>query len=151
MWLLKKRQTTKRRGAVTVEFALIAPVFMTLVMGVTEVSRLFEVQNQLANAAREGARMAAMERTGGVNTNSKAIQDVKNFLKATGLDPEKVSVQIVDHNNPAKAFNLDDPANSLKYFEMKITVPYSATTPSLPVGPGDFNMNAKIVMRNIKL
>lgn len=53
-----------RRGAATVEFALVAPVFLTMILGVTEVSRMFEMQNQLQVAAREGARTGVMDRTG---------------------------------------------------------------------------------------
>lgn len=141
-----------RRGAVTVEFALIAPVFLVLTLGVVEVSRMFELQNQLSVAAREGARMATMERSGlvpeGQSTNAKVIQDVKNLLKAQGLDPDDVNVQIVDHEDPTKAFNLDDPANSLKYFEVRISVPYQAgyTPPDLT----DFSLHSKIVFRNSK-
>ena len=146
-----------KRGAVTVEFAFMAPVFLTLVMGVTEASRLFDVQNQLNSAGREGARLAAMDRAGlsgsgtGVATNTKVTNDIKNFLKATRLDPTKVNVSIVDHNDPTKTFNLDDPANSLKYFEVKIQVPYSATTSTVPAGMQTFNLNSKVVFRNIKL
>ena len=147
----------KSRGAVTVEFALMAPIFLTMVMGVTEASRLFDVQNQMNSAAREGARLAAMDRTGlsgagtGVSTNTKVINDVKNILKATGLDPANINISIVDHNDPSQAFNLDDPANSLKYFEVKISVPYSATTSSVPTGMETFSLKSKVVFRNIKL
>jgi Flp pilus assembly protein TadG len=140
---------------VTVEFAMVAPVFLTLLLGVTETSRLFETRNQLAIAAREGARRAAMDRSGivaeGQSTNAKVTQDVKNFLKASGLDPEKVTVQVVSHDDPSQAFNLDDPANSLKYFELRVSVPYNEVSHLAPPGMEEHQLGAKIVFRNSKL
>lgn len=151
----KFSRNKRRRGAVTVEFALMAPVFLTLVLGVTEVSRLFEIKNQMAVAAREGARTAAMDREGltvdGQSTNTKVTNDIKNFLKASGLDPNKVQVKIVDHNDPTKAFNLDDPNNSLKYFEVQISVPYGDVSAMTPPGMENEQLAAKIVFRNSKI
>lgn len=143
-----------RRGAVTVEFALMVPVFLTLVLGVTETSRIFEMKNQLAVAAREGARMAAMERSGlvaeGQSTNAKVTRDVKNFLQAAGLDPDDINVQIVSHQDPTATFNLDAAANSLKYFELRISVPFDAASTLVPPDMTDFNLESKIVFRNAK-
>jgi Flp pilus assembly protein TadG len=152
MQLRHKRRV--RRGTATVEFAMVAPVFLAMVLGVTETSRMFEVKNQLAVAAREGARTAAMERSGlvadGQSTNAKVTLDVKNYLKAAGLDPDKASVKIVSHSNPGSTFNLDDPANSLKYFELQISIPYSSTSSVVPPSLANFNLQSKIVFRNSK-
>ena len=150
-----KRYQRSRRGTATVEFAMVAPVFLTLLLGVTETSRLFETRNQLAVAAREGARMAAMDRSGivadGQTTNAKVTQDVKNFLQASGLDPDKVNVEVVSHDDPSQAFNLDDPANSLKYFELRVSVPYNEVSHLAPPGMEEHQLGAKIVFRNSKL
>jgi Flp pilus assembly protein TadG len=149
------RKQQQRRGTVTVEFAIVAPVFLTLLLGVTEASRLFEMRNQLAIAAREGARMAAMDRSGlvseGQTTNAKVVQDVKNFLQATGLDPDQVNVEIVSHEDPSQTFNLDDPANSLAYFEVRVSVPYNEVSAWAPPGTENQSLGAKIVFRNSKL
>jgi len=48
------------RGAAAVEFALILPVLLLLVMGLIEFSRVFNIQISLSNAAREGARTMAI-------------------------------------------------------------------------------------------
>jgi Flp pilus assembly protein TadG len=151
--LVQRTPPPPRRGAVTVEFALMAPVFLVLVLGVTETARMFDLQNQLQVAAREGARMAAMDRAGlvgeGQSTNAKVIQDVKNFLEASGIDPDQVNVQIVSHDDPSAAFNLDDPANSLKYFQLKISVPFHASSTVVPDAV-NFKLESKIVFRNAK-
>ncbi|BCW72287.1 hypothetical protein NicSoilB8_33310 [Arthrobacter sp. NicSoilB8] len=48
------------RGAVAVEFALLAPVLILLLFGITEFGRAYNVQISLSNAAREGARVMAI-------------------------------------------------------------------------------------------
>ena len=50
-----------RRGQALVEFALVFPVFMLLLFGVIEVGRFVYTDNTLSQAAREGARLAAVE------------------------------------------------------------------------------------------
>lgn len=49
----------RRKGAAAVEFAIIAPVFVGLVLGMLEVGSCLTAQQRLNNAAREGARQAA--------------------------------------------------------------------------------------------
>jgi Flp pilus assembly protein TadG len=49
------------RGAAAVEFALILPVLILLVLGLIEFSRVYNIQISLSNAAREGARTMAVE------------------------------------------------------------------------------------------
>ena len=43
------------RGAVLVEFALVAPLLTLLAVGVVDVGRAYRLKTRLANAAREGA------------------------------------------------------------------------------------------------
>jgi len=50
-----------RHGQALVEFALVFPVFMLLLFGVIEVGRFVYTDNALSQAAREGARLAAVE------------------------------------------------------------------------------------------
>ncbi|MGB6041722.1 MAG: TadE family protein, partial [Pirellulales bacterium] len=51
----------KRRGVAAVEFALVAPLFVLMVMGMIEVGRAIMVQQVLTNASREGARRAVLD------------------------------------------------------------------------------------------
>lgn len=55
---MKSKQ--KQRGAVAVEMALILPVLLLLVIGIMEFGRALNVQVSLTQAAREGARYAAI-------------------------------------------------------------------------------------------
>lgn len=48
------------RGAVAVEFAIVLPVLVLLIMGIAEFGRAYNTQLTLTNAAREGARVMAI-------------------------------------------------------------------------------------------
>lgn len=48
------------RGAAAVEFALVAPVLILLLLGIMEFSKAFHDQASLSAAAREGARAMAL-------------------------------------------------------------------------------------------
>lgn len=47
-------------GASALEFALVAPILIVLVMGIIEFGFMFQAQLALTHAAREGARMASV-------------------------------------------------------------------------------------------
>lgn len=49
------------RGAAAVEFALVAPLLIALVLGIAAFGRGYQIQSSLSMAAREGVRVAAIE------------------------------------------------------------------------------------------
>jgi Flp pilus assembly protein TadG len=51
-------------GAVAVELALILPILLLVVFGVIDFGRMLNAQIQLTQAAREGARWAALGQSG---------------------------------------------------------------------------------------
>ncbi|HEY3557484.1 MAG TPA: TadE family protein [Kribbella sp.] len=48
------------RGATAVEFALLLPLLLLIVMGIIDFGRLLNAQESLIQAAREGARLVAL-------------------------------------------------------------------------------------------
>jgi Flp pilus assembly protein TadG len=61
--MVKSKRATSRggeRGASLVEFALIAPFLLLLLMGIIEFGYLFGEFNDVRHGAREGARVAAV-------------------------------------------------------------------------------------------
>jgi hypothetical protein len=141
-----------RNGAVAVEFAIVAPILVAIVLGMIELGRAFEMQNLLEVAAREGARFASMDRDGmldpGESANDKLIEDVKNFLASNGIPHDDINVTVKDFENPTQDFDLDDPENDLKLFEVKIEVDWSSMSLT-PVDTGsDHPLSAKVVFRN---
>lgn len=57
------RNVGRRRGSTIVEFALVVPVFLALIIGIMEFGWLVKVNHTIANATREGARFAALGKT----------------------------------------------------------------------------------------
>ncbi len=149
---IAKKQQLQRRGAVAVEFAFIAPMLLAITLGMIELTRVYDAQYLLQSAAREGARFASMDRDGllaeGQSTNAKLTSDVTNFLAASGVCSENIQVDILDHDNPTQTFDLDNPANDLKLFEVAITVPYSSVSYTPVSSSNDYDLTASIVFRN---
>lgn len=127
-----RRKDDTRRGTATVEFAVVAPLFLTLALGTWEMGTAVTASNNLTAATREGGRLASMDFNGKLEVNQtanqKVIQDIKAFLVATGMPTSNVTVTIT-HAEGASAgntFNLQDPNNYMGLFKIKVTVPYSA-------------------------
>lgn len=148
----KRPMLNARAGAVAVEFAVVAPILVAIMMGLIELGRAFEMTNQLEVAAREGARFAAMDRDGmlqeGQSTNDKLVNDVKNILSSNGVPRDDITVEVLDYENPGAEFDLDDPANDLKLFEVRISVDFSSVSLAAVSGGDDYQLTASVVFRN---
>lgn len=57
---LVRRINEERHGQALVEFALMVPVLLLIIAGIVESGRVFQTYLQLANATREGARVASV-------------------------------------------------------------------------------------------
>jgi Flp pilus assembly protein TadG len=75
------------RGASAVEFAMIVPLLIMLVIGIAEFGHAFQVQGTLSAAAREGVRAMALQ-----NDPSAARTAVRNA--AASLSPAVTNTQI---------------------------------------------------------
>lgn len=60
-------------GASALEFALIAPILLVLVMGIIEFGFMFQAQLALTHAAREGARRAAVGKFSAAEVSAQAF------------------------------------------------------------------------------
>jgi len=114
-----------------VEFALVAPLFLMLLLGMAEMSRALDVSTNLSGAIREGGRLASMKNAdkipAGSTVSQKTISDIKNMLTAVGIDGQNVTVTIVhaDGPNAGQPFDFSDPNNKLKHFRIDASVPYN--------------------------
>jgi Flp pilus assembly protein TadG len=57
---MARRKTRKEQGAAAVEFALVLPLFLLLVLGTIDFGYYFFVSEVVTNAAREGARAGSV-------------------------------------------------------------------------------------------
>lgn len=60
--MTRKANHRRERGAALVELAIVASIFLTALFGVIEFGRLFWTHNALRDAARRGARYAAVRK-----------------------------------------------------------------------------------------
>ena len=58
--LLKNRAGNQRRGAAAVEFAVVLPLLMLLLLGGADFGRCFQTSISITNAARAGAEYGSM-------------------------------------------------------------------------------------------
>lgn len=148
----RRARASARCGAVAVEFACVAPLLMGVIVGLLSLSRIYGVQNCLETAAREGARFAALDRSGmlldGQTANNKLVEDVKNYLASNNINPDKVAVKVVHADAPECDFNLDDPANDLELFQVRVEIPYSEISYSPVSNENDYTLAAALTFRN---
>jgi Flp pilus assembly protein TadG len=106
-----------RRGVAAVEMAMVAPLLMSLLLGLWEVGRYVMVQDVLDSAAREGARLSASggyfassnfnsATTSGetislasppsTNTSFEVQRKVKLYLSAMGITTTGMTVTVTN-------------------------------------------------------
>src|SRR5262245_7394374 len=112
----RKRRT--RRGVALVEFAIVLPLLILLLIGIWEVGRVIEVQQSVQNAAREGGRQAST----GKRTASQVTQAVKDYLARAGYVTTNVTVTLANLTDATRS----DPttANQLDKFQVTVTMPF---------------------------
>lgn len=70
----------RERGAAAVEFALVAPILLSLVAGIVEFSYTYNLQISVTQAAREAARTMAIQ-------NNQSLARAAAVAGAPGLNP----------------------------------------------------------------
>jgi Flp pilus assembly protein TadG len=75
-----------------VEFALVAPLFFVLILGIIEFGRAFMVMELLNEAARQGCRQAIIEGT----SSAQIKQAATSFLTSSGINGEVAGVSVND-------------------------------------------------------
>lgn len=91
------RLKSNRRGATMVEFAVVAPVFFIMVMGIFEFGRALMVQSLLTSAAQLGARAGTL----GSAQTSDVTTAVDNYLNSVSVVGASTSVS---PNPPSSAY-----------------------------------------------
>ena len=85
-----RRRQRGRPGAAAVEFALVAPLLVMLVLGMIEFGRMMMVEQILTNAAREGARKAVLP---GV-TKTQVESAVDSYLQNSSVSGQSRTVSL---------------------------------------------------------
>jgi hypothetical protein len=107
-----KLRIRSARGAELVEFALVFPLLLLVVLGIVDFGVLFQRLEVITNAAREGARVAVLP---GYSTTDVCNRTV-NYLSSGGV---AVSGSCPSPTNPTISINMTYP------------IPMGAGVPSL--------------------
>ncbi|MEZ5407778.1 MAG: TadE/TadG family type IV pilus assembly protein [Acidimicrobiales bacterium] len=115
------------RGQATVELVLVLPVVATVLLAVVQVGLVVRDQVLVVHAAREAARAAAVDPSGGAAREAAAA--------ATGLDPGRLGVTVGPQRAPGQ--------------RLAVTVTYTAPTRVPVVGAlvGDLRLQAEVTTR----
>ena len=117
---MTRRSERTRRGAATVEMAVILPVFVTIMLGMIEVGRGLMVGQLMTNAAREGARLAVINGT----TNSDVSTQVKTFMQGAANVAQADTTVNITISNTAAAGQLTG-ATTGDLVTVTVTIPFS--------------------------
>ncbi len=107
-------RAARRRGSAVVEMALLLPLLFLLLFGMIEYGALFWRAQQIASAARHGARVGAMP-DGTAAAVTTAVSDMMDEL---GLGSTGYGV-VLDPNDPAVLL-------VGQTFTVTVSVPYAA-------------------------
>ena len=114
-----------QKGSTVVEFALVVPMVLALILGLVEVALVARTQLEVVNAAREGARQAAAS-----PDPADAVRAARNTLGDHGVSA-RVSVR------------RPDVVGALA--EVRVTVPHSVAAPLF--GGVSVEISARAAMR----
>ncbi len=113
------------RGSAVIEFALVVPLVLALVLGVVEIALVARTQLEVVNAAREGARQAAAS-----PDPADAVRAVRSSLGAAGTSA-RVTVRRPDAIG--------------RLAEVRVSLPYRVAAPLF--GGARVDISARAVMR----
>lgn len=137
------RRATADRGQTLVEFALILPILILLLVGVFDLGRAVHSYNTISNAAREGMRLAI------VDQNQAAIEDraVKHAV-SVGIDADDVTIRYLSpslaESGPCfKEEPITGTAGVGCVAEVKLTYQFNAATPLIGNLVGPIQMEAQ--------
>lgn len=124
----------ERLGVAAVEFAVVAPLFFLLLLGMIEIGRMVMVQQVITNASREGARIAVLDGT----TTTDVMNAVEAYLTSGGVRNATVTIT----PDPPSQAGYDEPVT------VTVRVPFSQVSwlPT-PMFLGGVELSAVTTMR----
>lgn len=130
-----------QRGAVAVEFAIVLPVLLLLILAIVEFGRAYNVQLTLTAAAREGVRVMAI-----TNDQTQAKDAARAAAASVGPIPASdITISPGDCKSPAASPSPSpSPSAGSTSAQVTLTIPYKLASLTGIAGP--FAMSGKGVM-----
>jgi Flp pilus assembly protein TadG len=123
-------EQNRARGAVVVEMAVLAPLLLTIMLGIIEFGWVFMVRQTMTTAARGGARVATLQ-----GTTETDIEDrVNDYMSPSGLSTYTITITRATEEDPTETVRIQIP-----YADVSLVGGY--------FGPTNFNLSATSSMR----
>ncbi len=133
----------RSRGQNLVEFAIVAVLLLSLVLGIVEFARVWMTYQAVTNSCREGARLAALPT--GLADDGAVMARVTSYLTSANLDPGMASIQLDNVEGPTGSITTVSVDYSVSFLFLGPIVGLMDSSSSLP---GTFMLRGSSVMRN---
>jgi len=129
------KQALRRRGVATVEMALVLPLLLMLTFGMIEYGWMFLKSQQVTNAARQGARIAARADATTIDT----VTSIATTMEDAGLAASGYQVNVT----PGDVASLE----SGQLLTVAVSVPYgNVRLLAMPLIPTPGSLQASTTM-----
>lgn len=129
-----RRHARGTRGQTLVEFALILPIFILMLVGISDLGRAVYAYNTISNAAREAVRMGIVDQNVG-----KLQAEVVKASVSLGAVPGDVDVAFL---TPDLSGTCASPVNIGCVVEITVHYQYNAATPIIGNLVGTIDMSS---------
>jgi len=145
---LPRRLTSDARGTELLEFAMVLPILVSLLLGAVWIGRAVSVYEALGRAAREGARVALASTCatcGNASNFGAANTAVSDALTAASLD---TSIMVPPTITPIPVLNPNDPANfQVSGVTVTVAYPVQLNIPFTPQNLTTITLSSTVTMR----
>ena len=102
-----RKRNRRRRGALTVEFAITVPILFLFVFGCFEFSRICVIRSTVENAAYEGARTGIIPGA----TKAQCEAAATSYLQIIGVNDATVTCNTLNDTTPTVTVSVVVPIN----------------------------------------
>jgi hypothetical protein len=130
----RARAGLNERGQALVEFALVLPVILLVMVGMLEFARAWNLHQVMTDAAREGARRAAIQDVtqGNPQTQDSVYATMWAYVAQAGYDPQYADMGI-DLHGPG-GIGSGTWKNTGDFVTVNLSLPYRfAILPTRPI------------------
>jgi Flp pilus assembly protein TadG len=138
----------RRKAVAAVEFAVVLPLLMTIVMGIIECGRLMSAEEILINASREGARLAVLGgSTMGTSTSTGPYEvnyRVRQSLDGAAVSSACATITVTDLDRSITDLPDADVGDRI---QVSVSIPFAAVAWCTPWFFGGANLSTNCIMR----
>jgi hypothetical protein len=140
--MTRRQGRLNRKGQALIEFALILPLVLLLVVGMLEFARAWNLHQVMTDAVREGARRAVLADDTVCPGSAESMDSVKapmwRYLAQSGYDPSYATMTVL----PLDKFKCHG-----KNITVNLTLPYRIWSLG-SLASSSFTMRSSLTVRN---